>query len=315
MAKSADPSKKTIVSFGELLWDLMPSGTILGGAPANLAYRINSLGDNGIIVSRLGRDQLGREALEQLKRLGMETRYLQWDDRSPTGIVQVQVDAKGNPDFFIVPEVAYDYLECNESLIELTANSDCLCFGTLIQRAAVSRGAFKKILSAAPDTLRFIDLNLRKDCFSPETIVDSLTEADILKINKQEAQYLASLFRLSIASLPDFAREMINRWQLTHCLITLGEFGALAVSAKREVAYSPGYKVTLKDTCGSGDAFSAGFLYGHLHGQPLDQCLQRGNALGALVATQHGATGTIAPETVEGFLNGRKRIIDPALLI
>src|SRR5205814_7800287 len=132
-------SMKTVLSFGETLWDLLPAGPLLGGAPCNLAYRINSLGERGILVTRLGRDDLGRKASESLATLGMDARYVQWDDAHPTGTVPVTVDARGVPDFTILKDVAYDYIEPTDDLLKLASGADCLCFGSLSQRSERSR--------------------------------------------------------------------------------------------------------------------------------------------------------------------------------
>jgi len=125
---------RTVLSFGETLWDLLPAGAVLGGAPCNLAYRVNALGERGLIVTRLGRDARGREAYERLRGLGMDLSLVQWDDRKPTGTVPVILDAKGIPDFTIVEDVAYDGIDATPELLAEAGKADCVCFGTLIQR-------------------------------------------------------------------------------------------------------------------------------------------------------------------------------------
>ena len=127
--------QKTVLSFGETLWDLFPSGPALGGAPFNFAYRVNSLGDRGLVVTRLGRDDYGRKALAQMTALGMDATHVQQDDHRLTGTVQVSLDEKRNPEFLILPEVAYDFIEVTCEALELAAAADCFCFGTLVQRA------------------------------------------------------------------------------------------------------------------------------------------------------------------------------------
>jgi fructokinase len=306
--------QKTLVAFGELLWDLLPSGMALGGAPSNFAFRVNSLGDIGTIISRVGRDPLGKEAIGKLKELGMDTTRIQLDDQHPTGTVQVRVDKSGAPDFSIAPDVAYDYIEATDELLSLVWPVDCFCFGTLAQRAPASRATLRELLDASPDALKLLDLNLRKQCYSPETVAGSLKRADVLKLNEQEAGYVAAQFQLSANSIPIIAEEILLRWELSHCLITLEERGAYAVARDGHRVYSPGYKVPLVDTCGSGDAFTAGFAHCLLHGEPLPKCLQIGNALGALVATQAGATEYLSQEDVEAFLNSSpEKIYDDAL--
>src|SRR5262245_50711891 len=185
------PASNTILAFGETLWDLLPSGPMLGGAPFNFAYRVNSLGDRGVIVTRLGSDAYGRRALEQIEGLGMETSFIQADESHPTGTVRVMLDDQGSPDFHIVTDVAYDFIETDSRVLELAASADCFCFGTLVQRTAKSRASLGRLLDAAGKALKCLDINLRKDCYSLETIADSLQRADILKLNLKEAHYLA----------------------------------------------------------------------------------------------------------------------------
>src|SRR5206468_8103257 len=153
--------QKTVLSFGETLWDLLPSGQALGGAPFNLAYRVNSLGDQGLVVSRLGRDDYGRRALEQMTTLGVESIHVQQDDRLPTGTVQVSLDGKRNPEFLIVPEVAYDFIEVTPESLELAAAADCFCFGTLAYRASMSRLTLHRLLDVSNAGAKFLDINLR----------------------------------------------------------------------------------------------------------------------------------------------------------
>jgi len=306
--------EKTVVAFGETLWDLLPAGPVLGGAPFNFAYRINSLGDRGLIVSRLGRDELGEGAWKRARELGMDTSYLQWDATHPTGTVEVTLDEENNPDFFIVPEVAYDNIELTRELVELASSADCLCFGTLIQRTPRARHTLKGLLHASKQGLKLLDINLRRDCHSRETIALSLQEADVLKLNDQEARRLAEMFALAAPDLPTLTTEMMERWALSHCVVTFGQRGAFAASARGDSVYVPGYRVNVVDTCGSGDAFAAGFLHRLLRGCTLVECCELGNALGAIVATQPGATAPIRAGEVTEFVEAeRERVFEPAL--
>jgi fructokinase len=303
-----------VVAFGEVLWDLLPGGAALGGAPANFAYRIQALGDRGVIVSRLGEDALGRRAAQQLMALGVDTAFLQWDKERPTGTVEVRVDPQGRPDFTILPQVAFDRMECCDDLLRLAAEARCICFGTLVQRTPDSRRALRAFLRAGAPAIKFLDLNLRRDCFSRETVLGSLERADVLKLNEDEAAYLAREFDLPKASLPEFASTMIERCLLSHCVITLGERGALAASARGECVYVPGIEVRVVDTVGAGDAFSAAFVHALLRGRPLSECCARGVALGAMVAAQAGAMQPIPPAALEGFLRAEHpRVREPSL--
>ncbi|MBU6399059.1 MAG: hypothetical protein KGS61_01965, partial [Verrucomicrobia bacterium] len=291
---------------------LLPSGPTLGGAPFNFACRVGSLGDRALIASRLGCDELGQRARERLQALGLDARLVQRDELHPTGTVRITLDARGNPDFDIVPDAAYDYIEATPALLEAAAAADCICFGTLVQRSAAARAVLERVLAAAPNVEKFLDLNLRRDCYSPETIVASLDRADLLKMNQAEAEHLAEHFGFRHRSLPAIGAAALDRWKLTRVLITLGERGGYAAGRNGEQVYAPGYAVPVVDTCGSGDAFSAGFIHAHLRGQSLAECCELGNALGALVATQKGATAPIPAAALEAFRRAKhQRIGDP----
>jgi fructokinase len=295
--------KKTIFAFGELLWDILPSCTILGGAPFNFAYRVNSLGDTGLMVSRLGRDELGRKALDQVVQLGLDTTYIQWDDHLPTGTVQVSFGEDNKPDYVIVPQVAYDRIELTDALVDAVSTADCLCFGTLSQRSEESRKTIEQLLERADISLKLLDINLRKDCYSLETIIFSLQKADVLKLNEDEAHQLGRMLDVSHENIPEFCEEMLTKWYLKHCVVTLGEKGAFAMSAGGERVYVPGYKVKLADSIGSGDAFSAGFVSKLLRGMSISQATRFGNVLGALVATKEGATSEVTLDEIGLFHN------------
>ena len=207
-------SEKLILSYGETLWDLLPAGPELGGAPFNFAYRARSLGDRGIIITRLNQDTLGRDAHERMLDLGMETTFVQWDESAPTGTVEITLDENGEPDYYIVPNVAYDNIELNEPLLAIASQADCLCFGTLVQRAATTRKTLMCVLDECGECLKVLDINLRKNCYTKETISESLERADILKLNEQEAPFTAELFGFSTDSIPEFCsgrdREMVS---------------------------------------------------------------------------------------------------------
>jgi fructokinase len=306
--------KKRVVAFGEILWDLLPTGKKLGGAPFNFAYRVNSLGDSGIIASRLGRDALGKEACGQVVSLGMDASYIQWDETAPTGTVEITLDENKNPDYFIVPAVAYDNTELTEPLLDIARTADCLCFGTLMQRTLPARKTLESLLDASKTAVKLLDINLRKNCYTTETIARSLEHSNVLKLNDDEARYLAELFDLPGDSAA-FSDAIVQKFSLDCCVITFGERGAFAASAGDEKAYAPGYKVNVIDSCGSGDAFAAGFIYRYLRGQPLRDCCELGNAMGAMVAAQPGATIPILKQEIDQFVRANHaRTSEPSLV-
>jgi len=250
-----------------------------------------------------------------LAALGMSDACVQWDDECPTGTVIVSLDDAGQPDYVIVADVAYDRVEATEAVLAEAARADCVCFGTLIQRTAGARAALRTILDAAGEAAaKLLDINLRKNCHTPESIAASLEEATILKLNDTEAAYLADLFDLPDRSIPGFCAEMIGRWHLTHCVVTLGERGAFADSAETGPVYDPGFRVPMVDPLGSGDAFVAAFICALLGGEPTAACLRHGNLRGAMVATQAGGTEPIDTEALAAFTaSPPERLVEPSL--
>ncbi|MBN2090725.1 hypothetical protein JW964_14025 [candidate division KSB1 bacterium] len=296
-------NKKIILSYGEILWDLLPTATVLGGAPFNFAYRINSLGNDGLFVSRLGSDELGKKAYQEMIALGISPALLQWDDQFPTGTVQVRFDENHNPDYVIIPSVAYDQIEMNAQLTQVAISADCICFGTLIQRCEKSRATLEQVLQHANHSLKFLDINLRKLCYTKASILTSLEAADILKLNEAEARDLAEILDFPNVTLTDFCQKIIDQWNLKYCLITLADYGVFAASADGVQIYVPGHKIQLVDSLGAGDAFSAGFIHKILRGTILAEACGFGNILGALAASKLGATATISQTEIDNFMN------------
>jgi fructokinase len=284
---------------------MLPDGPQLGGAPLNIAYRLCCLGDRGLLVTRVGRDEYGQLAILRMAELGMDTSLVQSDDQRPTGRVEVELDALGRPEFTIASDVAYDGIEVTYELMEAVQGVDCVCFGTLVQRTAGSRTTLQRLLAVVPGVPRFLDLNLRSDCYTWTTVEEALRDATLLKLNEDEARRLAFGCELAAEPLPELCDALIDRWNLTACAVTLGERGAFAATADGTRAYEPGYEVPVVDTCGSGDAFSAGFLHAYLRGERLAACCRLGGLMGALVATQAGATEPLAPVVLDQFVAAR----------
>jgi fructokinase len=303
---------KNVLTLGEILWDILPAGAILGGAPFNFAYRIDSLGDRSRFVSRLGMDEEGKKAFNAVSEMGIDTSLIQWDNDHPTGKVLVSFDERGKPDYVIVPEVAYDFVEVTDKLVESAASADFFCFGTLVQRSDRTRETLYHLLEKATGAIKLLDINLRRDCYSPTTVKNSLEASDILKLNDEEALEIDKMFGIGSVGLPEFCREMLDRWPITACLVTLGERGVFAHSAEEGPVYVPGYRVEVGDTIGSGDAFTAGFVHGYLQGMPLPEACGLGNKVGAVVATHKGATRPIEPWSLED-IEKKERIVDPDL--
>ncbi|MFA5328388.1 MAG: carbohydrate kinase [Prolixibacteraceae bacterium] len=291
-----------IAAFGELLWDLLPNGKVLGGAPANFIYRINSFGDKGTLLSKIGNDKAGKEAREALLKLGVSDENIQTDYEFPTGTVKVKIDNSGNPDFNIITDVAYDHIEINAEMIDAFSQADCVCFGTLVQRYGISKNTLRELIHESPDVVKFLDINLRKKCYTAATVEDSLKMTNILKTNDEELLIAREMLGMKNVSLKDLAQETIEKYNLEILLCTLGSNGAFCLTKEDIFYYDPGYQISLGDTVGSGDAFSAGFVHYYMNGFALDEALSFGNAAGALVATTTGATSPITKQEILDFM-------------
>lgn len=291
-----------IVAFGELLWDLLPSRKLLGGAPANFIFRINSFGDEGTLLSRIGNDKAGREARKELLRLGVSDENVQTDYEFPTGSVKVKIDNSGNADFNIITDVAYDHIEINSEMMEAFSEADCICFGTLVQRYGISKNTLRELINESPDAVKFLDVNLRKKCYTATTVEDSLKMANILKTDDEELLTMKKLLGLRCKSLKNLAKETLEKYNLDILLCTLGQNGAFSLTKEGSFFYDAGYQIKLVDTVGSGDAFSAGFVHYYMNGFPIDQALKFGNAAGAMVAATTGATSLVEKADILKFM-------------
>ncbi len=294
---------KKIAAFGEILWDLLPTGRVLGGAPTNFIFRINSFGDKGILLSRVGNDRAGREACKILRALGVSDHNIQTDYEFPTGTVNVKIDENGIPDFTITPRVAYDHIEITSETIKAFCEADCVCFGTLIQRYGISKNTLRELIHESPDAIKFLDINLRKNCYTRQIVHDSLHMADIVKLNDDELLTVKMLLDIPGNNLREIVNNLLVQFRLKTVLCTLGDKGAFVMSDKQEYYYDPGYKVQIGDTIGAGDACSAGFIHYLLNGRTLEDALKFGNASGALVATTTGATTAISKQQIIDFMN------------
>lgn len=280
----------TIVGLGELLWDLFPAGRQLGGAPANFAYHSAALGNRGLIASRIGDDELGREALDQLSRLGLSTDYVQTDPTHPTGTVEVQVDEQGQPDYIITENVAWDFMEWTPAWQKLAAQTDAVCFGSLAQRSPQSRDTIRRFIKAVPDgSTRIYDVNLRQAFFSKEILTESLSLSEVVKLNDIELPQVIDILGLRGGNQEESARALLQAYHLKLVCITRGEHGSLLVT-DTESAEHPGFPIKVADTVGSGDAFTVALVHHYLRQTPLAKIAEAANRMGSWVATQVGAT-------------------------
>src|SRR6266567_3502909 len=293
-----------MIGLGEVLWDILPSGKVLGGAPANFAYMTSVLGDEGIVASRVGNDELGRDARRVMQRLGLNTSYLQQDNEHETGTATVSIDSAGQPNFTITESVAWDFLEWTEPWEELSSRADVICFGSLAQRSPKSAHAIESFLRNTPKTaLRICDVNLRQSFYTKDVLRKSFQQAHIIKLNEQELLQISFLLRLGIGSEEILARRLLNECRLRLVCITRGARGSLLVSANETVEHR-GFRVKVADAVGAGDAFTACLAHHYLRAHSLQEISESANRFASWVATETGATPRIDADQLQSILNG-----------
>ena len=299
MSPSQTP-RPIVVGLGELLWDLFPKGKQLGGAPANFAYITALLGDSGIVASRVGDDRLGQEALWHLKSSGLDVSRIQRDLTHPTGTVKVEVDLRGQSEYHISENVAWDFLEFSEDWISLARATHAVCFGSLAQRNSVSRATIRAFLSALPSfAIGIFDVNLRQSYFSGDLLRDSARHATILKLNHEEFPRFLDVLRCPLkgSERSDIfaARWLCRELGIRLVCITRGPAGSALITAESHHEH-PGFSVKIADTVGAGDAFTAALVHHALRGSSLAAMNVAANRMGAWVASQEGAMPAADPE-------------------
>jgi len=280
-----------LVAFGEILWDVIDGQAHIGGAPFNLAAHAVRCGLRAAVVSRVGEDRLGRDALAEMDRLGVDRRWTAVDPLRPTGTVTVRLKG-GQPTYTIHKGVAWDFIEAAGASLEALAaeRPRVFCFGTLAQRNAVSRATLFRLLDRFAFTEVFYDVNLRQTFWSAETVAAGLERATLVKVNDDEARTLGGLLFEGACEPEAFARAVLDRYPVRAVIVTLGADGCLVCERdKDEVVRCPGIRVEVVDAVGAGDAFSAAFLSAWLKGTPAAEAALAGNRRGAWVAAHRGA--------------------------
>lgn len=276
-----------IVSVGEVVWDIFADKQVLGGAPINVAYHLNSLHMDVQIITRVGTDALGDKTLDKLASLGLSLDGVQKDNQLPTGTVNVTVDEHNEPHFDIVAPVAWDNISLDDAEKVVGDSTFSLVFGTLAQRDERTR----KVIHALWDksSTRFYDVNLRPPFTTKELVLDSLKVADIVKVNGYELVTIAEWNAIDSSDKKTAAQLLLNKYKIIAVVVTEGKDGAWLVTV--DGFYSnTAPAVTVADTVGAGDAFFATLIEGYLKGREWPDCLARANKRGGYVASQHGAT-------------------------
>ncbi|MBN2511302.1 MAG: carbohydrate kinase [Sedimentisphaerales bacterium] len=288
-----------IVGIGELLWDMLPEDRRLGGAPANFAIHARALGANARIVSAVGRDSDGQDILESLTHKQVPTDLILRNSR-PTGKVLVHLDASGHPSYTIEQNAAWDFMVLSAEAQQLAGVCDAICFGSLAQRNLPSRLSIHQFLIHTPEhCLRIFDINLRQNYYSKEIIEMSLGAANVLKLNDDELVVLREILELP-ESEEQALRTMMERYNLRYIALTRGADGSLMMSPEQTVQCA-GTPLTVQDTIGAGDSFTAAMALGILNGLPLDIINRNAGHVAAYVCSHAGATPDLPAWLVAEF--------------
>ena len=288
---------KTVVGMGEALWDVLPEGKKIGGAPANFAYHVSQFGLPSCAVSAIGDDTLGKEIVENFREKGLN--FSLAEVPYPTGTVQVEIDQAGIPQYDIKENVAWDNIPFTENLLELAKNTKALCFGSLAQRNVVSRTTINEFLDAMPkddDTLVVFDVNLRQGFFTKDILTNSMNRCNILKINDEELVTVSRMFGYPGIDLQDKCWILLGKYNLKMLILTCGINGSY-VFTPGNVSFLPTPTVKVEDTVGAGDSFTAAFISGILKGLSVPEAHNLAVQTSAFVCTQKGAM-PVLPESI-----------------
>ncbi len=285
-----------VIGMGEALWDVLPEGKKIGGAPANFAYHVSQFGLKSCAVSAVGDDPLGRELLDNFKQRGVT--YSIETVPYPTGTVQVEIDQAGVPQYEIKENVAWDNIPYTSALEELAKRTRAVCFGSLAQRNVVSRETINRFLDAMPaDSGRLIvfDVNLRQGFYNKEILCNSMKRCNILKINDEELVTVSRMFGYPGIDLQDKCWILLGKYNLKMLILTCGINGSY-VFTPGNVSFRPTPKVEVADTVGAGDSFTAAFIASILKGLSVEEAHRKAVDISAYVCTQQGAMPVLPEE-------------------
>ena len=289
--------KRYIVGLGEALWDVLPEGKKLGGAPANFAYHAAQFGLDTIAISALGEDKLAEETIEALKEHNLN--YLMPRVPYPTGTVQVTLTGDGIPTYDIKENVAWDNIPFTDEMLEIAKNARAVCFGSLAQRNVVSRENIHKFLDATPDDcVKIFDINLRQQFYTKEVIQESLKRCNILKINDEELVLIGRMFGYPGLDIENKCWLILGKYNLNMLVLTCGTNGSY-VFTPGQMSFQETPKVEVADTVGAGDSFTGSFVGSILNGKPVPEAHKTAVQVSAFVCTQNGAM-PIVPDRLKG---------------
>jgi len=293
--------KYLAVGVGEVLWDLLPDGRQLGGAPANFAYHVQAFGATAVLLSAVGADALGTELRQRLQTAGIETRFMNIDLYHPTSTVEVTLDAHGHASYNITEQVAWDYMDLDREHTELAARCDIVCFGSLAQRTASSAAAIRAFVGATPArAMRIFDVNLRQHYYSTEIIASSLELANVLKLNDDELPVLAAMFALPAAEPAVQLQQLRRIFDLQLVALTCGGNGCILAVPEQTLA-CPAVATAVVDTVGAGDSFTAALAMAWKAQLPLAEIGALANRTAAYVCGHAGATVVLPPAITDAL--------------
>jgi fructokinase len=295
-----------VIGVGEVLWDLLLTGPQLGGAPANFAYHAHALGAQTQVITRVGKDDYGREIIRRFREMGLPETTVQIDETVPTGTAKVALSGDGLAHFAIQENVAWDYIAVTDEAVAVARRADAICFGSLAQRCEPSRNTIQRLVAATPpDALRVFDINMRQQFYSRDVVEKSFRLANVLKLNDDELPRLANMFRLT-GSTEDQIEQLAHTFSLRLVALTRGPNGSLLYQKdndNNEARWSdcPSRPVKVVDTVGAGDSFTAALVLGLLRKMDLDEINSIANEVARYVCSQPGATPALPVEFARRF--------------
>lgn len=296
-------NKFQIAGIGEVLWDVFGDNKMFGGAPANCVCHCNTLGAEVYVISCMGNDKPGQQGLDFLANHGVNISGIAISEAFETGIVNVELDAEGKPEYEIRENVAWDHISFTKEMEEIAGKMDAVCFGSLSQRNITSKKSIEKFLDAtSPECLRMFDMNIRQDYYTDAVILSSLKRANALKINDEELPLLATLLEIT-GSEEEQLISILKKCNLKLAILTCGAKGALLVT-KNEVSFEVAPKPEIiASTVGAGDSFTAAAIMGYLQNKKLSEINKHANAVASYVCTQTGAVPMLPEKLIKGVFS------------
>lgn len=292
-----------IIGIGEVLWDLLPSGSQLGGAPANFVYHAHALGADARVVTRVGDDDFGRAIIRRFKSQGIADGTVQVDKLAPTGTATVQLSREGVPEFTIHENAAWDRLELTMAALKAVQEANAICFGTLAQRNRSAASVIQHLVAAAPlESLRVFDINLRQKFFTPQVIKQSMGLANVLKLSDQELPVVAAMFQVN-GTVEQQIESLAAQFGLRLVALTRGSRGSLLYQMGGFWSDLPGSSIKVVDTVGAGDSFSAALVMGILGGMSLGQVHSFAAEIADYVCSCQGATPPLPKRFCQRFIS------------